>query len=117
MVEVDEFLESLRDARRQSRQTYKRQLAAAGVALGFPALGEVSLADLAGYAASLAAEKGSTLYALATLRSFLAWAGTSGRHRLDPAEIRAALRAARPAVETPSAGGARRSGAMPACPR
>jgi RNA polymerase sigma factor (sigma-70 family) len=70
-----------------------RDLAAAGLALGLPALAELRIEDLAAFRLTLAdkapALRSQVLY---SLRSFLLWTGERGDHALQPDAVCHALR-------------------------
>lgn len=100
---VDLYLSAAVDAA-HTRRAYRRHLAAAGEALGFPQLDELAGTDLAHYRAAILADgrgPASHSQALAALRAFLAWVGTFGAHQLAAGVLAAALRSPRADVRRP----------------
>ena len=102
-VVVDAYLVAACDSR-HTRRAYSRHLEAAFHHLGRETVAQVTGADLAAYRAAVTASPlspASQSQALAALRSFLAWAGSMGAHRLPAEVVRTALRTPRSTVQKP----------------
>jgi hypothetical protein len=90
---VEAWLSQLELAR-ATRESYRRSLSAAGVALGRTPLAALAPADLARYRIALLGSRQtrrSQAHALGVVAAFLPWAGERGLHALDAASIRTAL--------------------------
>jgi RNA polymerase sigma factor (sigma-70 family) len=89
------------------RARYSRDLAAAGIALGAPALAELKIEDLAAYRLALGGTKASLrAQILYCLRSFLLWAGERGEHALQRDSVCEALRVCKTIRREPAGAGA-----------
>jgi integrase/recombinase XerD len=88
----------------ESRRAYRRALQRAFTHCRVQTVAQLTGAMLAAYRANITSSKlspASQSQALAALRSFLAWAGAMGAHRLASDVIRTALRTPRATVRTP----------------
>src|SRR5215472_2973579 len=102
-VVVEAFLAAAVDAE-HTRRAYRRHLHDALTAIGTPTVAGLTGADLAAWRGTVTASTlapASQAQALAALRSFLAWAGSMGAHRLPGEVVRVALRTPRAIVRRP----------------
>jgi integrase/recombinase XerD len=102
-VIVEAYLAAAVDSA-HTRRAYRRHLGAAFEQQGVATVAELTGAHLAAYRAHITASPlapASISQALAALRSFLAWAGTMGAHRLPAESIKVALRTPSSQVQRP----------------